>query len=87
VSLAAGVPSLLYHSPSLGPEYIKRFLLSGTVTLIRDSTSKLIVGFWTYPLAITAKAEDVDTAKIRGCLWMLDAPPQKDGSALKPAVP
>ena len=82
-----GSPLLfLYHSPSLGPEYIKRFILSGTVTLIRDEyqqTNWLASG--QYPLAITAKADEVDTAKSQGLpVDVLDAHAlRKDGVGLE----
>lgn len=71
-----GSPMLfLYHSPNLGPDYIKRLILSGTVTLIRDErqqTDWLASG--KHPIAITAKGEEVDEAKSQGLpVEMLDA--------------
>ncbi|HWP60737.1 MAG TPA: extracellular solute-binding protein [Candidatus Acidoferrales bacterium] len=82
-----GSPLLfLYHSPTLGPEFIKRFLTSGNLTLIRDEnlqTNWLANG--QYPLAITAKAEDVDVAKSQGLpVDVLDAHAlRKDGVGLE----
>jgi len=82
-----GSPLLfLYHSPTLGPEYIKRILSSGGLTLIRDEnlqTNWLASG--QYPLAITAKAEDVDIAKGQGLpVEVLDAHAlKKDGVGLE----
>ncbi len=57
----------LYHSPTLGPEYIKRLISSGNLILIRDERQQTDwLGSGQYPLAITAKAEQVDEAKIQG---------------------
>ena len=82
-----GSPLLfLYHSPTLGPEYIKRFLMSGNVTLIRDENLQTNwVASGQYPLAITAKADDVDVAKSQGLpVEMLDAHAlKKDGVGLE----
>lgn len=82
-----GSPLLfLYHSPSLGPEYIKRIILSGSLTLIRDErqqTDWLASG--KYPVAISAKGDDIDEAKQQGLpVEMLDAHAlKKDGVGLE----
>ncbi|TAK03428.1 extracellular solute-binding protein, partial [bacterium] len=63
-----GSPLLfLYHNSQLGPEYIKKLLTAGGLTLVRDErqqTDWLASG--KFPIAITAKAEDVDEAKRQG---------------------
>ena len=82
-----GGPMLfLYHSPNLGPEYIKRLILGGALTLIRDErqqTDWLASG--KRPIAITAKADRVDQAKEQGLpVEMLDAHAlKKDGVGLE----
>ncbi|MGH7772748.1 MAG: ABC transporter substrate-binding protein [Candidatus Binatia bacterium] len=82
-----GSPMLfLYYNPQLGPEYIRKLITSGGLTLIRDErqqTDWLASG--KHPIAITAKAEDVDEAKRQGLpVEMLDAHAlKKDGVGLE----
>lgn len=75
----------LYHNPQLGPEYIKKLLTVGGLTLVRDErqqTDWLASG--KFPIAITAKAEDVDEAKRQGLpLDLLDAHALKEGAGLE----
>ena len=63
-----GSPLLfLYHNPQLGPEYIKKLFAVAALTLIRDErqqTDWLAGG--KYPLALTAKATEVEEAKGQG---------------------
>jgi len=80
-----GSPLLfLYHNPQLGPEYIKKLLAAG-LTLVRDErqqTDWLASG--KYPIAITAKAEEVDEAKRRGLpVDVLDAHAMREGAGLE----
>ena len=81
-----GSPLLfLYHNPQLGPEYIKKLLTVGGLTLVRDErqqTDWLASG--KFPIAITAKAEDVDEAKRQGLpVDLLDAHALKEGAGLE----
>lgn len=81
-----GSPLLfLYHNPQLGPEYIKKLLTVGGLTLVRDErqqTDWLASG--KFPIAITAKAEDVDEAKRQGLpVELLDAHALKEGAGLE----
>ncbi len=82
-----GSPMLfLYHSPNLGPEYIKRLILSGALTLIRDEHQQTDwLASARHPIAITAKAEEVDQAKKQGLpVEMLGAHAlKKDGVGLE----
>ena len=80
-----GSPLLfLYHNPQLGPEYIKKLLAAG-LTLVRDErqqTDWLASG--KFPIAITAKAEEVDEAKRRGLpVNVLDAHAMREGAGLE----
>lgn len=63
-----GSPLLfLYHNPQLGPEYIKKLFAVAGLTLIRDErqqTDWLAAG--KFPLALTAKATEVEEAKSQG---------------------
>ena len=63
-----GSPLLFfYYNPQLGPDFIRKLLAGGRLTLTRDErqqTDWLASG--KYPIAITAKAEDVDEAKRQG---------------------
>lgn len=63
-----GSPMLFfYYNPRLGPDYIRKLVTSGGLTFVRDErqqTDWLASG--RYPLAITAKAEEVDEAKRQG---------------------
>ncbi|MBI4488191.1 MAG: extracellular solute-binding protein [Deltaproteobacteria bacterium] len=81
-----GSPLLfLYHNPQLGPEYIKKLLTVGGLTLVRDErqqTDWLASG--KFPIAITAKAEEVDEAKRQGLpVELLDAHALKEGAGLE----
>ncbi len=81
-----GSPLLfLYHNPQLGPEYIKKLVTVGGLTLLRDErqqTDWLASG--KFPIAITAKAEDVDEAKRQGLpVDVLDAHVLKEGAGLE----
>ena len=81
-----GSPLLfLYYNPQLGPEYIRKLLALGGLTLVRDErqqTDWLASG--KFPIAITAKAEAVDDAKRRGLpVDMLDAHALKEGAGLE----
>ena len=63
-----GSPLLFfYYNPQLGPDFIRKLLAGGNLTLTRDErqqTDWLASG--KHPIAITAKAEDVDDAKRQG---------------------
>ncbi len=63
-----GSPLLFfYYNPQLGPDFIRKLLAGGNLTLTRDErqqTDWLASG--KHPVAITAKAEDVDDAKRQG---------------------
>jgi iron(III) transport system substrate-binding protein len=63
-----GSPLLfLYYNPQLGPEYIKKLFKQAGLTLLRDDrqqTDWLASG--KYPIAITAKANEVEEAKAQG---------------------
>ena len=63
-----GSPLLFfYYNPQLGPDFIRKLLAGGSLTLIRDErqqTDWLASG--KHPIAITAKAEEVDEAKRQG---------------------
>jgi iron(III) transport system substrate-binding protein len=81
-----GSPLLfLYHNPRLGPDYIRKLLTVGGLTLVRDErqqTDWLASG--KFPIAITAKAEEVDEAKRRGLpVDVLDPHAMKEGAGLE----
>jgi iron(III) transport system substrate-binding protein len=63
-----GSPLLfLHYNPQLGPEYLKKLITVGGLTLVRDErqqTDWLASG--KIPIAITAKATEVDEAKKQG---------------------
>lgn len=63
-----GSPMLfLYHNPRLGPEFIRKLIKVGALTLIRDERQQVDwLANGKFPIAITAKAEDVDEAKRQG---------------------
>ena len=80
-----GSPLLfLYHNPQLGPDYIKKLLAAG-LTLVRDErqqTDWLASG--RFPVALTAKAEEVDEAKRRGLpVDVLDPHALREGAGLE----
>jgi ABC-type Fe3+ transport system substrate-binding protein len=81
-----GSPLLyLYHNPQLGPEYLKKLLTSGGLTLIRDErqqTDWLASG--KFPIAITAKADEVDDGRMQGLpIDVLDAHALKEPPGLE----
>ncbi len=82
-----GSPMLFfYYNPQLGPEFVRKLLAGGSLTLIRDErqqTDWLASG--KHPIAITAKAEEVDEAKRQGLpVEILDAHAlAKDGVGLE----
>jgi iron(III) transport system substrate-binding protein len=82
-----GSPLLFfYYNPQLGREFIRKLLTGGILTLTRDErqqTDWLASG--KHPVAITAKAEDVDEAKRQGLpVEVLDAHALgKDGVGLE----
>jgi len=63
-----GSPLLfLYYNPQLGPEYLRKLITAGGLTLVRDErqqTDWLASG--RFPVAITAKATEVEEAKRQG---------------------
>ena len=83
-----GSPLLfLYHNPQLGPEYIKKLLTVGGLTLVRDPRERLQTDWLAsgkFPIAITSKADDVDEAKRQGLpVDVLDAHALKEGAGLE----
>jgi len=82
-----GSPLLfLYNNPQLGPEFIKELFAVAGLTLIRDErqqTDWLASG--KFPLALTAKANQVEEAKTQGLpVDMVNAHAfRKDGVALE----
>ncbi len=81
-----GTPLLyLYHNPQLGPEYLKKLLTVGGLTLLRDErqqTDWLASG--KFPIAITAKADDVDEGRKQGLpVDVLDAHALKEAPGLE----
>jgi iron(III) transport system substrate-binding protein len=82
-----GSPLLFfYYNPQLGPDFIKKLLAGGNLTLTRDErqqTDWLASG--KHPVAITSKSEDVDNAKRQGLpVEVLDAHALgKDGVGLE----
>jgi ABC-type Fe3+ transport system substrate-binding protein len=76
----------LYHNPQLGPEYIKNLFSVAGVTLVRDERQQTDwIGSGRFPVAITAKADQVQEAKKQGLpVEMLDAHAfKKDGVGLE----
>ncbi len=82
-----GSPLLfLYHNPQLGPEYIKNLFSVAGITLVRDERQQTDwIASGRFPLAITAKADQVEAAKKQGLpVDMLDAHAfKKDGVGLE----
>lgn len=82
-----GSPLLfLYYSPQLGPDYLKKLITEGGLTLVRDErqqTDWLASG--KFPIAITAKPAEVDEAKRQGLpVDVLDGhATKKDGVGLE----
>jgi ABC-type Fe3+ transport system substrate-binding protein len=82
-----GSPLLfLYYNPQLGPEYLRKLMTTGGVTFLRDETQQtnwLATG--KFPIAITAKATEVEEAKRQGLpVDVLDAHAlSKDGVAME----
>jgi ABC-type Fe3+ transport system substrate-binding protein len=83
-----GSPLLfLYHNPQLGPEYIKKLVTVGGLTLVRDPRERLQTDWLAsgkFPISITSKADGVDEAKKQGLpVDVLDAHALKEGAALE----
>jgi ABC-type Fe3+ transport system substrate-binding protein len=81
-----GSPLLfLYHNPRLGPEFIKKLVAAGNLTLVRDERQQTDwLGSGQFPLAITAKADEVDEARKQGLpVDVLDAHALKEGAGLE----
>jgi ABC-type Fe3+ transport system substrate-binding protein len=83
-----GSPLLfLYHNPQLGPEYIKKLLTVGGLTLVRDPRERLQTDWLAsgkFPISITSKADGVDEAKKQGLpVDVFDAHAFKEGAALE----
>jgi ABC-type Fe3+ transport system substrate-binding protein len=83
-----GSPLLfLYHNPQLGPDYIRKLLTVGGLTLVRDPRERLQTDWLAsgkFPISITSKADDVDEAKRQGLpVDVLDAHALKEGAALE----
>jgi iron(III) transport system substrate-binding protein len=76
----------LYNNPQLGPEFIKKLFTAAGLTLIRDERQQLDwIASGKYPLAITAKPEQLEDAKSKGLpVEVLDAHTmKKDGVGLE----
>jgi len=82
-----GSPLLfLYHNPQLGPDYIKKLFTVGGLTFIRDERQQTDwIASGKFPIAITAKATEVQEAKKQGLpVDVLDAHAfKKDGVGLE----
>jgi iron(III) transport system substrate-binding protein len=63
-----GSPLLfLYHNPQLGPDYIKKLFSVAGLTFIRDERQQTDwIASGKFPIAITAKASEVEEAKKKG---------------------
>jgi len=71
-----GSPLLfLYHNPQFGPEFIKKLFTVAALTFIRDERQQTDwIASGKYPIALTAKATEVEEAKKKGLpVDMLDA--------------
>lgn len=76
----------LYHNPQLGPEFIKKLFTVAGLTLIRNEGQQLDwIASGRYPLAITAKPEQLEEARNKGLpVEVLDAHlMKKDGVGLE----
>jgi ABC-type Fe3+ transport system substrate-binding protein len=76
----------LYNNPQLGPEFIKKLFTAAGLVLIRDERQQLDwIASGKYPLAITAKPEQLEDAKTKGLpVAVLDAHTmKKDGVGLE----
>jgi len=76
----------LYYNPQLGPEFVKKLFTVAGLTLIRDERQQLDwIASGKYPLAITAKPEQLEDAKNKGLpVEVLDAHiMKKDGVGLE----
>jgi len=83
-----GSPLLfLYHNPQLGPDYIRKLLTVGGLTLVRDPRERLQTDWLAsgkFAISITSKADGVDEAKRQGLpVDVLDAHVLKEGAALE----
>lgn len=65
----------LYYNPQLGPEYIRKLFTAAELTLIRNEGQQLDwVASGKYPIAITAKPEQLEVAKSKSVpVEVLDA--------------
>ena len=81
-----GSPLLyLYYNPQLGPEFIRKLWQNG-LTLLRDERQQVDwLASGKYPIALTAKADEVDEAKSQGLPVTVMDPHafRKDGVALE----
>jgi len=76
----------LYHNPQLGPEYIKKLFTVAGLTLVRDERQQTDwIASGKFPIAITAKADQVEEAKNKGLpVEMMDAHAlRRDGVGLE----
>jgi ABC-type Fe3+ transport system substrate-binding protein len=76
----------LYHNPQLGPDFIKKLFNVAGLTLVRDERQQTDwIASGRFPIAITAKADQVEEAKIKGLpVAMLDAHAmKKDGVGIE----
>jgi len=76
----------LYHNPQLGPEYIRKLFTVADLTLVRDERQQTDwIASGKFPIAITAKADQVEDAKNKGLpVDMLDSHAlKKDGVGLE----
>jgi ABC-type Fe3+ transport system substrate-binding protein len=76
----------LYHNPQLGPDFIKKLFTVAGLTLIRNEGQQLDwIASGRFPLAITAKPEQLEEAKSKGLpVEVLDAHGMKrDGVGLE----
>jgi iron(III) transport system substrate-binding protein len=82
-----GSPLLfLYYNPSLGPEYLRKLIATGGVTFVRNETLQTDwIASGKFPIAITAKATEVEDAKRQGLpVDVLDSHAlSKDGVAME----
>ncbi len=82
-----GSPLLfLYYNPQLGPEYVKKLFTEAGLALVRDERQQTDwIASGKFPIAITAKADQVDEAKKQGLpVEVLDAHAlKKDGVGLE----
>jgi iron(III) transport system substrate-binding protein len=57
----------LYYNPQLGPEFLRKLITTGGLTFVRNETLQTDwIGSGKFPIAITAKATEVDEARRQG---------------------